>query len=102
MTYALVRQVSQTAVCNAAHNLEERLARWLLMCQDQVGAEELFRRCWGLPGDGKRRGNAHTDHTHWVIFLRREQTAQRPGTKRRARGPYQHGLKLTVQRFESS
>ena len=32
----LMRQVSQTAACNAAHTTEERLARWLLMCSDRV------------------------------------------------------------------
>ncbi|HEY5885316.1 MAG TPA: Crp/Fnr family transcriptional regulator [Pyrinomonadaceae bacterium] len=32
----LMRQVSQTAACNASHTTEERLARWLLMCRDRV------------------------------------------------------------------
>jgi CRP-like cAMP-binding protein len=32
----LMRQVSQTAACNASHTAEERLSRWLLMCQDRV------------------------------------------------------------------
>src|SRR5688500_18845083 len=32
----LMRQVSQTAACNATHTTEERLARWLLMCSDRV------------------------------------------------------------------
>jgi CRP-like cAMP-binding protein len=40
-TRAFIRQVSQTAVCNATHSVEERLARWLLMCQDRVESEEL-------------------------------------------------------------
>jgi CRP-like cAMP-binding protein len=39
--YVLMRQVSQTAACNAAHTAEERLSRWLLMCQDQVLSDEL-------------------------------------------------------------
>jgi CRP-like cAMP-binding protein len=33
---ALYTQVSQTAVCNGHHGLEERLARWLLMAHDRV------------------------------------------------------------------
>jgi len=33
--HRLMIQVSQTAVCNALHMLEERLARWLLMCRDR-------------------------------------------------------------------
>jgi CRP-like cAMP-binding protein len=36
--YALVQgmQLAQTAACNRLHNLEQRLARWLLMSQDRV------------------------------------------------------------------
>ena len=34
-------QVSQIAACNGLHELEERLARWLLMVQDRRGSPEL-------------------------------------------------------------
>jgi CRP-like cAMP-binding protein len=37
----LLKQVSQTAACNRNHNPGERLARWLLLCQDRVGGSEL-------------------------------------------------------------
>jgi len=37
---ALYIQVSQTAVCNAYHSLEERLARWLLMAHDRVEGDQ--------------------------------------------------------------
>jgi CRP-like cAMP-binding protein len=33
-------QVSQTAVCNRLHPLEQRLARWLLMCADRSPTPE--------------------------------------------------------------
>jgi CRP-like cAMP-binding protein len=39
--HAMMRQVSQTAACNATHTIEERLSRWLLMCQDRVRSEEV-------------------------------------------------------------
>ncbi len=39
-TYALMAQVSQTAACNRFHDAEQRLARWLLMTSDRVGAAE--------------------------------------------------------------
>jgi CRP-like cAMP-binding protein len=37
----LIAQVSQTALCNRIHNVEQRLARWLLVSQDRVEAKEL-------------------------------------------------------------
>lgn len=39
---ALFTQVSQSAVCNRRHTLEERLARWLLLVQDCVQSDQLL------------------------------------------------------------
>jgi CRP-like cAMP-binding protein len=41
--YAVVQgmQVAQTAACNRLHDVEQRLARWLLMVQDRVDSESL-------------------------------------------------------------
>lgn len=39
--HLLLVQTSQTAACNRLHDLHERLARWLLMCQDRVGSHEI-------------------------------------------------------------
>ena len=39
-TYALMAQISQTAACNRFHDAGERLARWLLMTRDRVGADD--------------------------------------------------------------
>jgi CRP-like cAMP-binding protein len=33
---ASVAQISQTALCNRLHSVEERLARWLLLCEDRM------------------------------------------------------------------
>jgi CRP-like cAMP-binding protein len=40
-TEELLAQVSQTAVCNRLHSLEQRLCRWLLLCHDRVGHDNL-------------------------------------------------------------
>jgi CRP-like cAMP-binding protein len=40
-TQALITQISQTAVCNRLHAVEQRLCRWLLMCRDRVAGDEL-------------------------------------------------------------
>lgn len=37
----LLAQTAQTAACNRVHELEERLARWLLMCHDRVQDDRL-------------------------------------------------------------
>jgi CRP-like cAMP-binding protein len=38
---ALMTQISQTAVCNQMHSVEQRLCRWLLLCLDRVDSNEL-------------------------------------------------------------
>jgi CRP-like cAMP-binding protein len=38
-TLAFLAQVSQTAACNRAHNIDERCARWLLMTHDRVDSD---------------------------------------------------------------
>ena len=36
-----IAQIMQTVACNARHSLPRRLARWLLMCHDRAGTDEL-------------------------------------------------------------
>ena len=40
--HALVVQVAQSGICNRFHNIDARLARWLLMTHDRVGSPELL------------------------------------------------------------
>jgi CRP-like cAMP-binding protein len=39
-TQALITQMSQTAVCNRHHSVEQQLCRWLLMSIDRLGKSE--------------------------------------------------------------
>ena len=40
-TQALITKISQTAVCNRLHPVEQRLCRWLLMTRDRTHSDEL-------------------------------------------------------------
>jgi CRP-like cAMP-binding protein len=40
-TQAAITQISQTAVCNRLHTVEQRLCRWLLLCHDRVTGSEI-------------------------------------------------------------
>src|SRR6266705_2608662 len=39
--YVQTSQMAQTAACNRVHEVEERMARWLLLLQDLVGGDKL-------------------------------------------------------------
>jgi CRP-like cAMP-binding protein len=41
-TQALITQISQTAVCNRLHTVEQQLCRWLLLSHDRVKVDELI------------------------------------------------------------
>jgi CRP-like cAMP-binding protein len=40
-TQALITQLSQTAVCNRHHSLDQQLCRWLLLSLDRLNGDEL-------------------------------------------------------------
>jgi CRP-like cAMP-binding protein len=40
-TQALLTQISQTAVCNRLHSVEQQLCRWLLLSHDRLNTDEL-------------------------------------------------------------
>ena len=41
-TQALITQISQTAVCNRLHSVEQQLCRWLLLSHDRIESDELI------------------------------------------------------------
>lgn len=51
-TQALITQMTQTAVCNRHHSLDQQLCRWLLLSMDRltdnhlVMTQELMPTCW--------------------------------------------------------
>lgn len=55
-THALIAQITQTAACNRFHQVEARLARWLLMASDRLQSELLrFTHEWLADLLGVRR-----------------------------------------------
>jgi CRP-like cAMP-binding protein len=42
-TQALITQMSQTAVCNRHHSMEQQMSRWLLSTLDRLPSQELIR-----------------------------------------------------------
>jgi len=40
-TFSLMTQIAHTALANASFSIEERLARWLLMCSDRLPGQEI-------------------------------------------------------------
>ena len=40
-THALMRQISQTAVCNRRHSIDQQFCRWLLLSLDRLASDEL-------------------------------------------------------------
>lgn len=41
-TQALMTQISQTAVCNRLHSIEQQLCRWLLLSHDRIESDKLI------------------------------------------------------------
>jgi CRP-like cAMP-binding protein len=40
-TLGFLTQISQSTACNRLHPAEQRLARWLLICRDRVGRDDV-------------------------------------------------------------
>jgi signal transduction histidine kinase/CRP-like cAMP-binding protein len=63
-TQALITQMSQTAVCNRHHSLEQQLCRWLLLSLDRLPSdrlemtEELIANMLGVQGEGVLQATA--------------------------------------------
>ena len=56
--HALITQVAQSGICNRFHNIDARLARWLLMTQDRLGSNEISATQESIAGVlGVRRGS---------------------------------------------
>ena len=88
-TQALLTQMSQTAVCNRLHSVEQQLCRWLLLSHDRlpsvelVMTQELIANMLGVRREGVSVA-AHRLQTSGLIRYRRGHITiiDRPGLER--------------------
>ena len=89
-TQALITQMSQTAVCNRHHSLDQQLCRWLLLSMDRLqGTElvmthELIANMLGVRREGVTEGALKLQNAGLIKYSRGQITVlNRPGLEMR-------------------
>jgi CRP-like cAMP-binding protein len=91
-TQALITQMSQTAVCNRHHTVEQQLCRWLLMSIDRLGedeelvmTQELIANMLGVRREGVTVAASKLQETGLIRYSRgRIEVIDRPKLEKRA------------------
>ena len=85
-TQALITQISQTAVCNRLHAIEQRLCRWLLLTRDRVPSDaiqmtqEFIAHMLGVRREGVTLAARHLQEAGLIRYVRGHITVlDRPG-----------------------
>lgn len=89
-TQALITQMSQTAVCNRHHSLDQQLCRWLLLSLDRlqgnelVMTQELISNMLGVRREGVTEGALKLQKADLIRYSRGRITVlDRPGLEKR-------------------
>ncbi|MDQ0008152.1 CRP-like cAMP-binding protein [Luteibacter jiangsuensis] len=89
-TQALITQMSQTAVCNRHHSLDQQLCRWLLLSLDRLGGselvmtQELIANMLGVRREGVTEAAGHLQRAGLIHYRRGHITVlDREGLERR-------------------
>jgi CRP-like cAMP-binding protein len=89
-TQALITQMSQTAVCNRHHSLDQQLCRWLLLSLDRlegdelVMTQELIANMLGVRREGVTEGALGLQKSGLIKYQRGHITVlDRPGLEKR-------------------
>jgi len=89
-TQALITQMSQTAVCNRHHSLDQQLCRWLLLSLDRlqgnelVMTQELIANMLGVRREGVTEGALKLQKARLIRYSRgRISVLDRPGLEKR-------------------
>jgi len=75
-TQALITQVSQTAVCNRHHSVEQQLCRWLLLTLDRLPSneltmtQELIASMLGVRREGITEAAGHLQQAGFIRYRR--------------------------------
>ncbi len=76
-TQALITQMSQTAVCNRHHSIEQQLCRWLLLTLDRLSAndelimtQELIANALGVRREGITQAAGNLQHVGIIRYRR--------------------------------
>ncbi len=90
-TQALITQMSQTAVCNRHHSLDQQLCRWLLLSLDRlpsgdlVMTQELIANMLGVRREGVTEAAGHLQKAGLIKYRRGHITVvDRDGLEQRA------------------
>jgi CRP-like cAMP-binding protein len=85
-TQALLTQMSQTAVCNRLHAIEQQLCRWLLLSHDRLDSDELvmtqelIANMLGVRREGVTAAAGRLQEQGLISYVRgRIQILDRPG-----------------------
>jgi CRP-like cAMP-binding protein len=90
-TQALITQMSQTAVCNRHHSLDQQLCRWLLLSLDRlrgnelVMTQELIANMLGVRRESVTEGALKLQKLGLIHYARGHITVlDRPGLEKRS------------------
>ena len=90
-TQALITQMSQTAVCNRHHSVDQQLCRWLLLSLDRlqsnqlVMTQELIANMLGVRREGVTEAAGHLHRAGLIDYQRGHITVlDRPALERRS------------------
>lgn len=89
-TQALITQMSQTAVCNRHHSLEQQLCRWLLLSLDRLSSneltmtQELIANMLGVRREGVTEAAGNLQRAGMIRYRRGHiEVLDRPGLEQR-------------------
>jgi CRP-like cAMP-binding protein len=90
-TQALITQMTQTAVCNRHHDIDQQLSRWLLLSLDRVNSDtlhmtqDLIANMLGVRREGVTDAAGKLQQAGYIRYVRGRITVlDRPGLEQRA------------------